>query len=166
MVYNPQSLRSQWKNCMGSENMDEETLEALHESMQGNENASTPETMGTSIDEVNVEIDQQGGTVEIVGRWYWAFFTEKLSQELRDKMKTAGYRWNPKRKVWQNANSVKCIHSKADTQWLKMKYGAVRLNFQEEDEILPTFSGRTSREDEIATQRFFNYRNGGRVPGI
>jgi hypothetical protein len=52
MVHNPQSLRSQWKNCMGSENMDEEMLRALHESVHGNENAGTPETVGTSIDEV------------------------------------------------------------------------------------------------------------------
>jgi hypothetical protein len=76
-------------------------------------------------------------------------------------------RKNPKRKVWQNANGAKCRHSKADSAWLKLKYGAVRLNFEEGDESLPSsFSGRTSRADEAATQRFMNYRHSGRVPGV
>jgi len=145
--------------------MDEEVLEALHESVM-QENVSTPETMDTSIDEVNAEIHRQGGTVEIVGQWYWASFTEKPSKELREMMKAAGYRWNPKRKVWQNANGAKCRHSKADTAWLKLKYGAVRVDFDTEGETLPSFSGRTSREDELATQRFFNYRNSRKIPGV
>jgi hypothetical protein len=146
--------------------MDEAVLEALNQ-MVTQSQASTPETVDTSIEAVNAEINHQGGTVEIVGRWYWASFTEKPSQELREMMKSVGYRWNPKRRVWQNSNGAKCRHSNADTAWLKMKYGAVRMNFDEGDESLPSsFSGRTSRADEFATQRFMNYRNGGKVPGV
>jgi len=38
-----------------------------------------------------------------VGAWVWAEFQQKLSQEEVDFLKQLGFRWNPVRRVWQNA---------------------------------------------------------------
>jgi len=42
-----------------------------------------------------------------VGAWVWAEFQQKLSQEEVDFLKQLGFRWNPVRRVWQNACGVK-----------------------------------------------------------
>jgi len=38
-----------------------------------------------------------------VGLWIWAEFKQRLSQEELSFLKELGFRWNQKRKVWQNA---------------------------------------------------------------
>jgi hypothetical protein len=49
-----------------------------------------------------------------VGLWIWAEFKQRLSQEELDFLKQLGFRWNPSRKVWQNACGVKKRRSEGD----------------------------------------------------
>jgi len=49
-----------------------------------------------------------------VGLWVWAEFNQQLSSEELSFLKEIGFRWNPSRKVWQNACGVKKFHSKGD----------------------------------------------------
>lgn len=43
---------------------------------------------------------------KVVGAWIWAEFPEKPSVETLAFLKARGYRFNPKRKVWQNPCGV------------------------------------------------------------
>ena len=49
-----------------------------------------------------------------VGLWIWADFKQRLSQEEFTFLKQIGFRWNPTRKVWQNACGVKRRSSAVD----------------------------------------------------
>ena len=49
-----------------------------------------------------------------VGAWVWAEFQQRLSQGEVDFLKQLGFRWNPVRKVWQNACGVKARSSAND----------------------------------------------------
>ena len=49
-----------------------------------------------------------------VGAWVWAEFQQRLSQEEVDFLKQLGFRWNPVRRVWQNACGVKTRRSAGD----------------------------------------------------
>ena len=60
-----------------------------------------------------------------VGLWIWAEFEQRLSQEELEFLKQTGFRWNPNRKVWQNACGVKKYHSNGDP---RLKYGSIRFN--------------------------------------
>ena len=62
-----------------------------------------------------------------VGAWLWAEFQERLSQEEVNFLKQTGFRWNPVRKVWQNACGVKARHSAGDP---RQKYA--RITFTED----------------------------------
>lgn len=57
-----------------------------------------------------------------VGAWLWAEFQERLSQEEVDFLKQTGFRWNPVRKVWQNACGVKRRSSAGDP---RQKYSMI-----------------------------------------
>jgi hypothetical protein len=59
-----------------------------------------------------------------VGLWIWAEFKQRLSQEELTFLKQNGFRWNPTRKLWQNACGVKVRHSKDDP---RLKYPIVRF---------------------------------------
>ena len=59
-----------------------------------------------------------------VGLWIWAEFSEKPSQEELAVLKELGFRWNPKRKVWQNACGLKTRQSKGDP---RAKYQVVKF---------------------------------------
>ena len=59
-----------------------------------------------------------------VGLWIWAEFSEKPNQENINFLKTLGFRWNPKRKVWQNACGVKKRMSTGDP---RTKYQILRF---------------------------------------
>lgn len=60
-----------------------------------------------------------------VGLWVWAEFKQRLNQQELSFLKGAGFRWNPKRKVFQNACGVKRRQSAGDP---RAKYGIVRLS--------------------------------------
>ena len=49
-----------------------------------------------------------------VGAWIWAEFQQRLSQEEVTFLKEQGFRWNPVRRVWQNACGVKTRRSAGD----------------------------------------------------
>lgn len=57
---------------------------------------------------------------KVVGAWIWAEFAEKPSDEVRAFLKARGYRFNPKRKVWQNPCG---IHSRKAPYDPRDKYG-------------------------------------------
>lgn len=59
-----------------------------------------------------------------VGAWIWADFTQRLSQEELTFLKQIGFRWNPVRKVWQNACGVRKRSSSGDP---RLKYQVIRF---------------------------------------
>jgi len=59
-----------------------------------------------------------------VGLWVWADFKQRLSQEELTFLKTLGFRWNPARKVWQNACGIKRRSSASDP---RSKYPIIRF---------------------------------------
>ena len=59
-----------------------------------------------------------------VGLWVWAEFQQKPNQEDINLLKELGFRWNPKRKVWQNACGFKTRMSAGDP---RAKYQVLRL---------------------------------------
>jgi len=59
-----------------------------------------------------------------VGLWVWAEFKQRLSQEELEFLKQLGFRWNPSRKVWQNACGVKAYSSANDP---RSKYQVVKF---------------------------------------
>ena len=66
------------------------------------------------------------GNCYSVGLWIWAEFKQHLSQEELTFLKEIGFRWNPARKVWQNACGFKTRRSAGDP---RLKYPIV--NFSE-----------------------------------
>jgi len=60
-----------------------------------------------------------------VGLWVWAEFKERLSQEELTFLKEIGFRWNPSRKVWQNACGLKRRSSASDP---RLKYQIVKFS--------------------------------------
>jgi hypothetical protein len=60
-----------------------------------------------------------------VGLWIWADFKERLSQEELTFLKQTGFKWNPTRKVWQNACGVYKRNSKGDP---RQKYTVITFN--------------------------------------
>ena len=59
-----------------------------------------------------------------VGLWIWAEFRQKLSQEEVNFLKEVGFRWNRKRRVWQNACGFKRRSSMGDP---RTKYPIVKF---------------------------------------
>ena len=59
-----------------------------------------------------------------VGLWIWAEFKQRLSQEELSFLKELGFRWNQKRKVWQNACGIKRRQSATDP---RTKYQIIRF---------------------------------------
>jgi hypothetical protein len=57
-----------------------------------------------------------------VGLWIWAEFKQRLSQEELSFLKELGFRWNPRRKVWQNACGIKRRQSASDP---RLKYEVI-----------------------------------------
>jgi len=62
---------------------------------------------------------------QVVGRWVWVEFEEKPSAEIRTGLLEVGFHWNKKRGCWQHPCGHECVHSPADSWYLKSKYGTV-----------------------------------------
>ncbi|OIO44174.1 hypothetical protein AUJ64_00400 [Candidatus Pacearchaeota archaeon CG1_02_39_14] len=60
-----------------------------------------------------------------VGAWIWAEFTQRLSTEELEFLKGLGFRWNPVRKVWQNACGVKTRRSNGEP---RLKYQVISFS--------------------------------------
>jgi len=60
-----------------------------------------------------------------VGLWVWAEFKNQLSSEELTFLKEIGFRWNPSRKVWQNACGLRKFHSNGDprTKYQVISFG-------------------------------------------
>ena len=86
-----------------------------------NENAKQLEVI-QSVRNYNPEFLKSCYTV---GLWIWAEFSQRLSQEEVNFLKTLGFRWNRTRKVWQNACGVKTRSSAGDP---RQKYPIVVFN--------------------------------------
>jgi hypothetical protein len=80
------------------------------------------------IEVINTVKDKKSDLLEncyVVGSWIWAEFQRKLNQEELSFLKELGFRWNPTRKVWQNAcGDKKKFSSTADP---RKKYSIVAL---------------------------------------
>ena len=61
---------------------------------------------------------------EIVGVWVWVTPPSKPEQSVRDWLKANGYRWNVKRKTWQNPCGYRRPSSPKSTAELKWQFGA------------------------------------------
>ena len=75
------------------------------------------------IEKAKIPQDLGAEEVEIVGRWVWARFGSKPSEEARQALKDAEYHWNRKRGIWQFAG-VPCRFSRAGNQELRLKHGS------------------------------------------
>ena len=51
---------------------------------------------------------------EVVGEWVWAEFETKPTQEVIDFLKSKGFHWNRKRKLWQNACGIRSFSTDED----------------------------------------------------
>ena len=51
---------------------------------------------------------------EVVGSWVWCSFEEKPSIEILNFLRSLGFRWNRKRRVWQNACGVRSRSTEGD----------------------------------------------------
>ena len=58
----------------------------------------------------------------VVGRWVWVYFSDKPSAEVRDGLKTAGFRWVKNRQGWAHNCGY---YSKQGIGDPRFKYGAV-----------------------------------------
>jgi len=54
----------------------------------------------TNIQDVILACQEKEIPAYVVGRWVWASFSDKPSEEIRDALKTMGFRWIDKRKAW------------------------------------------------------------------
>ena len=61
---------------------------------------------------------------EVVGDWVWCGFDEKPALEILQFLKSLGFRWNRKRKVWQNSCGV---YSRSSDDDPKRKYPVLQL---------------------------------------
>lgn len=61
---------------------------------------------------------------EVVGEWVWCKFDQKPSDGIRMFLTNTGFRWNRKRKVWQNPCGVSSRGSDDDP---KQKYPVLQL---------------------------------------
>ena len=62
----------------------------------------------------------------IVGAWVWAEFPNKPSAEDRAVLKTLKFRWNPKRKAWQNSCGVYRKYNRRIDP--RLKYGETAIS--------------------------------------
>lgn len=68
---------------------------------------ATADTLRAFVEALPAYLDN----ARIVGKWVWAIFPAKPSDEVRAKLKELGFRWNPKRSfagteessVWQHS---------------------------------------------------------------
>jgi len=72
----------------------------------------------------NILSNCEGSQVWKVGKWDWAMFKEKPSEEIRGTMKEEGGFYNGKRKVWQFSNGVHSRNSSRENSYIFEKYGA------------------------------------------
>jgi len=84
--------------------------------------------------EVLTQVKQYGNGLlahcYIVYKWIWAEFENVPPEEVRNKLKELKFRWNPRRKAWQNACGLKVgANRKIDP---RLKYGVVKIQEQEE----------------------------------
>lgn len=69
---------------------------------------------------------------EVVGAWVWVTFDEKPSAELREELKSAGFRWVRKRGQWAHNCGVFSRSNRSDAH-PRTKYGSIRLRRNDED---------------------------------
>jgi len=51
---------------------------------------------------------------QVVGSWVWCSFEQKPSFEVLSFLKNLGFRWNRKRRVWQNACGIRSRATEGD----------------------------------------------------
>ena len=108
------------ENTTECENIKNKVLECASES-EDSEHAKQLEVV-QAVRNFNPEFLKSCYTV---GLWIWAEFPGRLSSEEASFLKSLGFRWNPTRKLWQNACGVKTKRSASDP---RLRYPIVRFN--------------------------------------
>jgi hypothetical protein len=83
-----------------------------------------PETTATILSEVSTRPDIKPHCY-VVGAWIWAEFESMPMAETRLWLTAHGFRWNAKRRVWQNPCG---IHRGGAPYDPRAKYGVVTLD--------------------------------------
>ena len=68
--------------------------------------------------------EEVGGKVEIVGRWPWARFEGKPSEEAREALKSAGWRWSRNKLAWYIPNGGGRYRRGVSLEFLRQKFGS------------------------------------------
>ena len=69
-----------------------------------------------------VAVQAPGARVRIIGLWIWVDFASKPAMEVRDMLKSEGFRWNRKRECWQFAG-IRTTQSPHGRDYIENKYG-------------------------------------------
>ena len=88
------------------------------------EKMNSPEVVA-KVAEVTDFCVENGLTAELCGVWVWVSFEEKPSDDMRAKLKEAGFKWSPRRKKWAHNCGVKTASSKNGNPF--EKYGSVQI---------------------------------------
>ena len=88
------------------------------------EKMNSPEVKAKVAEVTSFCVDN-GLDAELVGVWVWVSFKEKPSDDMRAKIKEAGFKWSPRRKKWAHNCGVKTASSKTGNPF--EKYGSVPL---------------------------------------
>jgi hypothetical protein len=87
------------------------------------ETQEIPEKTQAELDALKLCPEAQAAA-RLVGAWIWAEFPSKPSPDTLTFLKARGYRFNPKRKVWQNACGVFTRRAPYDP---REKYGVLKV---------------------------------------
>ncbi len=88
------------------------------------EKMNSPEVVA-KVKEVTSFCIDNGFNAELCGVWVWVSFEEKPSDEVRAKLKEAGFKWSPRREKWAHNCGVKTASSKSGDPFAK--YGSVKI---------------------------------------
>lgn len=67
----------------------------------------------------------------IVGSWVWISFSHKPSSDVLNELKSLGFNWNKKRRVWQHPCGLFRPEAPYDP---RQKYGVTRIETEESPE--------------------------------
>jgi len=76
------------------------------------------------VDSILIKQPSLKDNFEVVGDWVWCSFDEKPALEILQFLREIGFKWNRKRKIWQNSCGV---YSRSSDDDPKQKYPVLQL---------------------------------------
>ena len=92
------------------------------EKRQHRDNADKPATW--VLEQLADEMPEVHARAYLVGRWVWVGFDARPDKWITMRLYGLGFRWNPRRMVWQHACGW---HSKRSPGDPRLKYGVVSV---------------------------------------